>query len=98
MPLSPTTHTSYHKPLATKRTFEMMLKAEYAKYGVIDGVLSVEENERVVCSIICGGWPSWAMGALTRGWLVTRIVVKKSAWIDRLKTWFPEFNMPYVGE
>ncbi len=68
----------------------MRLKAEYAKYGVIVGVLSVEENERMVCSIICGGWPSWAMGALTRGWLVTRILVKKSTWINRLKAWFTD--------
>lgn len=81
-----------------KRTFEAMLTTRYSKYGVAEGILTIEEKRNVVCSIICGGWPSWAMGAQTRGWHISRMIVKNFAWIDLMKACFPGVPILDYGE
>jgi hypothetical protein len=71
-----------------KRAFETLMRAEYAKYGVTDGVLS-NQRERRSCGIIVKGWPSWCMAATTRGWDVKLIVIKDNEWEREIRVWFP---------
>jgi hypothetical protein len=71
-----------------KRAFETLIRAEYAKYGVTDGVLS-NQRERRSCGIIVKGWPSWCMVATTRGWDVKLIVIKYNEWEREIRVWFP---------
>jgi len=42
------------------------------------------------CSILCGGWPGWAISAKIRGWIVDLIVVKDTEWLECYQCWFPE--------
>ncbi len=73
----------------------MSLKADYAKYGVIDGMLTPADYRNTGCSITCGGWPSWAMGAQARGWHISRIIVKECVWIKQIRAWF--FMVPILS-
>jgi hypothetical protein len=73
-----------------KRAFEVKTEAVYAKYGVTEGEMICQTEARPSCGVICGGWPSWALGAKFRGWDVSVIVIKNSSWAKRVKCWFPE--------
>ena len=76
-----------------KRSLEVLQTAFYAKYGVTDGVLETFANVRLHCSILCCGWPGWAVAAKLRGWMIDVIVVKDSDWVDCIKCWFPDSSV-----
>ncbi len=76
-----------------KRSFETLLQASYAKYGVTAGVVQVIEGVVLSCGVICRGWPSWAFGAALRGWEVSFLLVKDSDWVKELAGWFPRASM-----
>ena len=79
-----------------KRAFEVLLEAEYAKYGVTDGVLVKEEQQRV-CGAIIKGWPGWCMAALTRGWKLELIILKDNVWAKEIRSWFPNEHVVQYG-
>ncbi len=90
----------YDEPSAShsrKRAFEVLLEAEYAKYGVTDGVLVKEEKQRV-CGAIIKGWPGWCMAAVTRGWKLELIIVKDNVWDREIRSWFPKARVVEYGE
>jgi hypothetical protein len=64
------------------------MAAEYAKYGVTDGML-INEREGRSCGVIVKGWPGWCFAAITRGWKVKLIIVKDNEWEEEIKVWFP---------
>jgi len=72
-----------------KRSIEQLISISYAKYGATEGVLQRQLDSNIHCSILCGGWPDWAIGAYTRGWVVDLIIVKDSGWSSCIHTWFP---------
>lgn len=71
-----------------KRAFEVLMEAEYAKFGVTDGVMSTRGEQRQ-CGILCRGWPGWCMAAQARGWSISLIVVKDCTWEKEIQGWFP---------
>mmetsp|Transcript_10111 Transcript_10111/g.14603 ORF Transcript_10111/g.14603 Transcript_10111/m.14603 type:complete len:596 (-) Transcript_10111:44-1831(-) len=67
-----------------------MQRTFYAKYGVTDGMLETFGSLRFRCSILCSGWPGWAISARIRGWVVELIAVKDTEWMDCFRCWFPD--------
>jgi hypothetical protein len=65
------------------------MEAHYAKYGVTDGVLRIGVEQKVG-GFVCKGWPSWAMAAQARGWIIGVIVVKDNTWRGNIGGWFPK--------
>lgn len=63
-----------------KRSFEQMLESDFALYGMTEGVMQLDGHANVTCAIICGGWPSWAMGAEARGIDVLYVFTKRNYW------------------
>jgi hypothetical protein len=72
-----------------KRAFEVLLQADYAKYGITDGVLLRDEEQRS-CGAIVKGWPGWCMAAIIRGWDLKLIIVKDNKWDKEIRVWFPD--------
>ncbi len=75
-----------------KRSFEILMEAEYAKYGVTDGVM-LTKGERLNCGVLCKGWPGWCMTAQARGWNIIVIVLKDCLWEQEIRRWFPSANV-----
>ena len=85
----PTAFQEYqdNKPSAgegRKRAFEVLLKADYAKYGVTDGILIKGEKQRL-CGALIRGWPGWCMAAVTRGWKLKLIILKENPWDKEIR-------------
>jgi hypothetical protein len=64
-----------------KRSFEMLVGSDYAKYGCT--------QEVITCGVISLGWPSWALAASLRGFQVVKIVIKDQTWYQKAAAWFP---------
>jgi len=79
-----------------KRAFEVLLKADYAKYGVTDGILIKGEKQRL-CGALIRGWPGWCMAAVTRGWKLKLIILKENPWDKEIRAWFPEARVLEYG-
>jgi hypothetical protein len=88
IPLNPTTEEDHTGPgVNHKRRTEVTSLRGYARYGIAEGLINPRPDIR--CSIVCAGWPSWALGAQASGWKVSRIIVKVGRWKHKLRAWFP---------
>jgi hypothetical protein len=67
-----------------------MFNSDFSLYGMTTGVLQLVPSLEVGCGVICGGWPSWVMGAETRGYSVKYVFVKSNVWTPWMRTWFPK--------
>ncbi len=76
-----------------KRPFEQMIESDFALYGKTAGILQLEPAATIVCGVVCGGWPSWAMGAKARGFNVKYIITKTNVWTNYIKGWFPKADI-----
>ena len=84
--------------IGRKRTFEAVIAADYAQYGVTNGAMSATPGELLTCGIICDEWPSWALGLKIRGWNIRYILVHKLTWEKELRAWFPTAVIRLIGD
>jgi hypothetical protein len=70
-----------------------MIESDFSLYGKTDGILQLEPAATIVCGVVCGGWPSWAMGAEARGLSVKYIITKTNVWTNYIKGWFPKADI-----
>jgi hypothetical protein len=64
------------------------MDADYAKYGSVRGAVQPGTG-RLVCGIICSGWPSWALAAECRGREIKLVIIKDSFWSPKIIKLFP---------
>jgi len=50
-----------------KRSFEQVIASDVSLFGETSGILRVQQDRVVDCGVVCGGWPSFAFGAVARG-------------------------------
>jgi len=79
---------STHSKLSVK-----VREVEYAKYGVVEGVMAARQVECVRCSIVSGGWPSWAFGAEGTGFKVVDLLLFNDEWEDTLSRLLPGVHL-----
>jgi hypothetical protein len=72
-----------------KRSFEQVLTSDVSLFGETSGMLRIQKDRVVDCGIICGGWPSFAFGAIARGWNLQFICLKNNKWSNYFHLWFP---------
>jgi len=75
-------------PEGRKRSFEGVLKSDYAKYGMLFGC-KAPCGGRVKCGMMCCGWPSGAIMVHRLGWIIEMILTKNGAWNMELEKWVP---------
>mmetsp|Transcript_8332 Transcript_8332/g.12121 ORF Transcript_8332/g.12121 Transcript_8332/m.12121 type:complete len:644 (-) Transcript_8332:24-1955(-) len=68
-------------------------EVDYAKYGVVEGVMGAKNDERSRCSIISGRWPSWVFGAEGAGLKVVELVLLNGEWEDALRRILPGMSI-----
>jgi len=55
-----------------KRSHEVMETAQYSKYGLTTGRISMEVNREVLCcGFITSGWSTWVLAPKDNGWKVS---------------------------
>jgi hypothetical protein len=63
-----------------------------------DGVMKFDHSTEITCAVICGGWPSWVMGAEARGFGVRYVFTKANFWSKFIKIWFPKATLIEYSE
>jgi hypothetical protein len=72
-----------------KRSFEQVIASDVSLFGETSGILRVQQDRVVDCGVVCGGWPSFAFGAVARGWNLKFICLKNNEWSNYIHLWFP---------
>jgi hypothetical protein len=79
-------------PVSKGRTVvveEAIQTCDYARYGVTIGRMKLMSTQ-VTCGVVSTGWPSFALAAKARGWLVSCIVVLNNDWGSLIRRIFSD--------